>query len=473
MAKAKERKRFGNQNPTQSVKLKSKSTLGDKAIAIYEKGKYKAMPWQKNLINIMLGVNEDGLWTHTKFAYAVPRRNGKNEIVIMREMYALLNGEKVFHTAHRVQTSHSAWEKLVRRLQEAGYVEDKDFTTLKAKGAEKIEFIETDGRVEFRTRTTTGGLGEEADLLVIDEAQEYTEDQVTALQYILAASKNPQTIYCGTPPTMVSSGTVFKDLRDQALEGGSLNTAWCEWSVEEESDVYDVDLWYKTNPALGYTISERSIGDEITKDHLDFNIQRLGYWVQYNQQSAITETEWEELKVKSLPTLVSGLSVGIKYGKDGKNVAMSIAVRTLSKKIFVEALDIRSVKEGNQWIINWLLSLDIENVIIDGAGAQSILRDEMKDYKLPKPVLPTVKEIIIANSKFEQAVFGKKILHNDQASLSAVITNSEKRPIGTQGGFGYKSQYEDRDIALMDSVILAYYICSEDRKIKTKQQIYY
>ena len=466
-------KRLGNQYPTQSVKIPYTVTYGKEAIALYEKGKYKAMEWQKNILDDLLAVNDDGLYTHTKFGYALPRRNGKNEIVLIRELYALMKGEQVLHTAHRVTTGTSAWERLVRQLESSGYVQDEDFIILRAKGNEKVEFLSTGGRVQFRTRTTTGGLGEGFDLLVIDEAQEYTEDQQSALLYIVSSSENPQTLFCGTPPTMVSSGTVFTQLRNQALEGNSKNTAWLEWSVDKETNPYDVEAWYRTNPSLGTVFTERIIEDEIRADELDFNIQRLGYWVTYNQKSAITANDWNKLKVNSTPYFTGGIYAGIKYGKDGKNVSLSIALRTLSNRIFVETIDCQPIRNGNQWIINWLLSMDIEKVVVDGAGFQSILRDEMKDFRLKEPILPTVKDIIIANSKFEQAVFGKEIFHNDQPSLTEVVTNCEKRAIGTQGGFGYKSQYEDKDISLMDSIILAYYICSEQKQVKKKQRVYY
>ena len=74
-------------------------------------------------------------------------------------------------------------------------------------GLEHIE-ISGGGIIDFRTRTNNGGLGEGFDLLVIDEAQEYTSKQESALLYTVSASKNPQTIMVGTPPT-VTSGEMF------------------------------------------------------------------------------------------------------------------------------------------------------------------------------------------------------------------------------------------------------------------------
>ena len=418
-----------------------------------------------------MAVNNDGLWTHTKFGYSIPRRNGKNEVVVIRELYALMKGEQVLHTAHRTNTSHTAWERLTRLLDKAGYIKDEDYTTLKAKGNERIELVPTGGRIEFRTRTSTGGLGEGFDLLVTDEAQEYTDDQESALKYVVTDSKNPQTIFCGTPPTMVSGGMVFMNYRTETLSG-KRNAGWAEWGVEEESDPWDKELWYRTNPSLGTIFTERSIEDEIGKDNLDFNIQRLGLWVTYNQKSAISKKDWESVKVKTLPSLKGRLYAGIKYGQDGTNVALSIGVKTLSGRVFVEGIDCQSVRNGNSWIIDFIKRADVENVVIDGASGQNILSKDLQDQGVKSITLPTVKEVIVANSKWEQAIYQKTLCHKDQPSLTQITTNCLKRLIGSQGGFGYKSIFEEYDICLMDSAIMAHWACAEI-KTKKKQTIRY
>lgn len=466
--------RIGNQNPTKSVFLPSVKSEYKKAIGLYRKTDRKEQIWQENLLKHLLAKNEDNLWTHTKFGYSLPRRNGKNEIVAIRELLGLINGERGLHTAHRTTTSHSAFERLIKFLNDMGFVEKEDYKALRQFGLEKIEMIkEYTGVICFRTRSAKGGLGEGFDYLIIDEAQEYTDDQESALKYVVTDSKNPQTIFCGTPPTAVSGGTVFVNMRNKALEGGMKNTAWAEWSVDEMSDVHDKELWYMCNPSLGTIFTERSIEDEIGTDDVDFNIQRLGLWLKYNQKSAISEKDWERLKVNSLPQFKGKLYVGIKYGKDGINVAMSIAVKTLSGRIFVEVIDCQNVRNTNLWIIDFLKNANIDKVIIDGASGQNILADEIKEYGIKTNlILPSVKEIILANAKFEQGIFQKNILHNNQPSLTAVATNCEKRLIGSQGGFGYKSQFEDRDIVLLDSVILAYYLASE-KKQKNKQKASY
>jgi hypothetical protein len=59
---------------------------------------------------------------------------------------------------------------------------------------------------------------------------------------------------------MVSTGTVFTDMRDDVLGGTMEEAGWAEWSIENEpKDLTDVELWYKTNPSLGQILTERVI----------------------------------------------------------------------------------------------------------------------------------------------------------------------------------------------------------------------
>ena len=475
--------RLGVQTPTQTVVIPYSVTKGDDAISFYNSTGRTAQPWQTMQVRNIMAVNDDGLWVHTKYGYAVSRRNGKSEIAVIRALYGIAYlHENVLYTLHRTTTSHSAWIRTCRMLSNAGYTEiarkskkeeppEKSYRTSKQFGLETIEIF-GGGTISFRTRTDSGGLGEGYDLLIIDEAQEYTDAQETALKYVVSDSMNPQIIFCGTPPTVVSSGTVFFKLRDAALDGNSENTGWAEWSVESQTDPHDRESWYETNPSLGVILTERKIADEIGPDELDFNIQRLGFWIRYNLKSAVSRSEWEELKSDTLPVFSGHLYIGIKYGKDGTNIAMSVAVHTDAGKIFVEGIDCRPVRAGVGWIIEFLKTADVDQVVIDGANGQQILADAMREEKLIKPILPTVKEVIIANAVFEQMLSAKTICHMNQPSLTQSVSNCEKRPIGSNGGFGYKSIKDTSDIALMESMILALWQCSES-KVRKKQKISY
>lgn len=457
--------RKGRQTPTTSVVLPYEKTLGDEAVQLYESAGKKAQEWQQLLIYDIMARTDDDLWMHSKFGYSVPRRNGKNEVILIREIWGLVHGEHILHTAHRTTTSRSSWERLKELLDDAG-IEHKDSGAL---GQEVIKVKSTGGVVHFRTRTSKGGLGEGFDLMIIDEAQEYTDDQETSLKYVVTASPNPQTIFCGTPPTTESSGMVFMHMREAILSKGMDDTGWAEWSVEEVHKQTDVDAWYQCNPSLGTILTERAIKAEIGPNELDFNIQRLGYWIRYNLKSAVSRAEWDELQCKKLPELRSKIFVGVKYSKTD-TVAVSIAIRTEDNRIFVEGIDCRSFRDGTDWIVAFLRSIDYKAVVIDGQSGQQLLKDAMKDAHLYQAMLPKVADVIKANATFEERLAQKELCHMGQPSMICSVTNCEKRTIGTNGGFGYRSINEAYDIALMDSMILAQWICGQKTKRSTKRQ---
>lgn len=463
-----DKKRIGRQTPTASYILPYKKTISKEAVKLYELSGQKLFDWQKNVLNDLMAVNQANEWIHMQFGGSVPRQNGKNEIIATRELYGLCNGEKILHTAHLADTSHKAWERLMYLVEQS---ELPVKSSLKTKGGEKI-VIDGGGYIDFRTRTSSGGRGGSYDTVIVDEAQEYTEEQDSALSYTLTASKNPQIILFGTPPDPDTAGTVFTDFRNKTLAGENEDTGWAEWSVSKVTDNKDIEAWYETNPSLGLLFSERNIRAQTSKDQLLFNIERLGYWVEYNLKSAISEIEWDALCEKKQPQLIGDLYVGVKYNIDGLTVALSVASLTADNKVFVESVDCRPVRAGNGWIIDFLSKMKKYKVVVDGASGQQILKDEMQANKIKIPIFPKVADIIKANSEFEQGVNLKTIIHMGQPSLKQIATNIDKRAIGTNGGFGYKSILEGADVALIDSVILAHWLCLES-KGKRKQKISY
>lgn len=466
------RKKIGSQEPTIRFSIPYTKTNGSDAVALYELTKRTALEWQKNLVNDILAVDENGLWIHTRYGYSVPRQNGKGEILAIVELYALAVGLRVLHTAHLTSTSHKAWERLCALLDDL----DVAYKSIKAKGQELIE-LPDGGRVEFRTRTAKGGLGESYDILIVDEAQEYQDDQESALKYVISASPNPMTIMCGTPPTPVSSGTVFKKYRSDVLTGTAKDAGWSEWSVPEFSDVNDTELWYKTNPSLGIRLTERTVSAETGNDEgkkIDFNIQRLGLWIKHNQQSAISKTEWDKTLVDALPRFVGKMSVGIKFSRNSESVSMAIALKTTDGRIFTEIIDNKMIRDGHEWMIDFISKAksSINKIIVDGDNGKQLISDSLKAKKIQGCVLISVSEYIKANATFEQDLLNGKICRMEQPSLTNVITNCEKRAVGSHGGFAYKSMKASADDSLIDAVVLAVHAI-EEYKDPIKQKISY
>ena len=68
--------------------------------------------WQRNVLEDWLGLKA-GKWTSLTCGISVPRQNGKNALLEIRELYGMVAlGEKILHTAHEVKTAQKHFRRL-------------------------------------------------------------------------------------------------------------------------------------------------------------------------------------------------------------------------------------------------------------------------------------------------------------------------------------------------------------------------
>ena len=231
----------------------------------------KLDPWQQLVVDCWLGLDENEKYTMTSAGLAVPRQNGKNVCLEAREFFGLIiNGEKILHTAHQVKTAKKSFKRLVQMFTNKNHPEimDKVSRISFTNGEEGIE-LTNGGVIEYSARSRQAARGFDGISLVIyDEAQELTDDQVEAIMATLAASATGtrQIIYTGTPPYPRCPGEVFRRRRTTSLQNPGPHDAWHEWSVDGDSitdiNIADSSVWYSTNPSLGYHLSEEFTAEE-------------------------------------------------------------------------------------------------------------------------------------------------------------------------------------------------------------------
>src|SRR5690625_3975899 len=179
--------------------------------------------WQMVPIRGLLARREDGKFAAARVGVSVPRQNGKNAILEVRELFGIVVlGEKILHTAHEVKTARKAFLRLISFFENT-----REFPELasmvkeirRTNGQEAI-ILHNGGSVEFVARTKSSGRGFTVDVLVFDEAQELTDEILAALLPTISAAPlgNPQQIYAGTPPSGNMAGEVFTRIRNAALE---------------------------------------------------------------------------------------------------------------------------------------------------------------------------------------------------------------------------------------------------------------
>ena len=444
---------IGSQLPRIRIEPDRTYTDGAAAAALMEAYGVPLADWQRTVVDCWLGRDLAGSYTVTSAGLSAPRQNGKNVCLEAREFFGLvIRGERILHTAHQVVTGKKSFRRLERMFTDRRYPEIQKLVRYirYTNGEEAIE-LENGGSIEFSARSRQRARGFAGiSLVVYDEAQELTDDQVDAIMPTLSASATGQRqiIYTGTPPYPGCPGTVFRRRRQSCLADPAPHDAWHEWSVAADSiqDIKtdDAGLWYMTNPALGINLSEAFTAEELRTQTADgFARERLGWWspvLENKQDLAIPAAAWDACRSEQLKP-AGKTAYGVKFTYDGSTVALCGAVIPPEGPARISLIDQRPTGHGTKWLADWLnqRAEKAACVVIDGRNGADVLVDKLSEKWRAKGsvVRPTARDVVSAASTLCGAVneqtlswyFGQEILR--ESAVSAI-----KRPLAGGWAFG-------------------------------------
>lgn len=444
---------IGSQEPRIRIEPHRTSTDGSDAVLLMNEYGYSLDEWQKTVIDCWLGRDENDKYNITSAGLALPRQNGKNVCLEAREFYGLvINGEKILHTAHQVRTSKKSFRRLAAMFTDKKHPEITDIVkNIRYTNGEECIELDNGGVIEFSARSRQAARGFDGiSVVVYDEAQELTDDQVEAIMATLSASATGtrQIIYTGTPPYPGCPGDVFRRRRTICISDPGKHDSWHEWSVEgttiNDIDVSDTNLWYMTNPALGIRLSEEFTNEECRSMSADgFARERLGWWSPILTEAsnhALDEEAWKECAAETEKPN-GKTAYGVKFSIDGTEVALSGAVIGADGISRISLIKRESTARGIRWLSEWLNQRAKEAccVVIDGRNGVDVLCERIsEEWKYKDSIIrATTKDVVAAAGLLNNEVNEKTLSwFKFQEDLNDSAVNSIKRPIGGGWGFG-------------------------------------
>lgn len=433
---------LGSQEPSERVAPDYSSSDGGDAAKLLRVGGIILDPWQSDALDDWMGRSPSGKWAAPTCGGSVPRQNGKSLLVQGRAGAGmLLYNETVIYTAHLQKTATETFEEM-RVFFEHPRLKHYVAEIKTALGREQI-ILKSGARIKFLARTRNGGRGQHGDLLIFDEAQELDETSQGSFIPAISASLNPQTIYLGTPPGPDAAGTVFRSLRQRALDGTARKTAWFEFSVPEIGDPHDRSRWAAANPALGRRILPSTIEGEAEQLDADtFARERLGWWSPVAAQQAdyaLDRAAWAKC-ASDAPKPEGKTAYGVKFAADGSMVCLCGAVVPKDGPARVSLLEMQPSANGLAWLADWLNARygAASCVVIDGRNGVDVLVDRIRGtWRAKNSVIrPAARDVIAAAGEFSNSVNeGTLTWYRPQAALDESAATATKRPIA--GGYGF------------------------------------
>lgn len=411
-------------------------------------------PWQMRVLWASL-LRRGAIWAAFVVGVCVPRQNGKNAILEIRELIgARLLGERLqIHSAHLADTSMEGFRRLDDLIDANAWL-SKDVTNIRRQnGHEQITF-RGGHRIRFRTRTRGGGRGFSGSPVYFDESMYLPQVSYGAMLPVIAAQDDPQVWQTGSAVDrmIMDEGIIFTQTREQALAKAE-RVSWLEWSLDYDNpeDVpLDVmassEAQAQTNPALGIRISPEYIAAEIkTLPARTAAVERFGVgdWPPASGSTSIFDLEfWNSLaETGSKPQQPICFVFDVR--PDRSRGTIGVVGRREDLLLHLEITDQR---DGTAWIVGRIEELVRKHgpaaVLCDGIGPASSLIPELRQRGVDVKVLDS-SDMGQACAVFFDAVIQRRVRHLGTAELLSAIKGAVQRPLGDRWAWSRRNSSVD------------------------------
>jgi hypothetical protein len=370
-------------------------------------------------------------------------------------------GQRQARTWYTAQTGGDAgrtfrreWVPVVKRSALARHLR----TSLRA-GAEAFELEATGSTLTCFPPIETAMHGTDADLVVIDEAWAFDDDQGQVVEQAVFPTQlrrpNPQTWIVSAGGTIASTWLdAWLTRGEQAIAAGAGDVAVFDWGAGVDDDPADPATWWRSHPGLGDGITEEAIADELARSSTIAAFQRsiLNVWPRPRElrTGVIATDRWDALA--DLEVAPVAHVVAFDVAVDRSHACLVQAGVAGDGRAVVEVLDYRP---GTGWVVPAVRAWRAGHgggIVVADALAAAGMADQLTRAGLD-PVLTGPHQMAKACAELVDAVNGAQLAHRAQALLDDAAASAGRRALGD--GWAWSRKGSDRDISPLVAATLA------------------
>lgn len=436
-------------------------TFGHEVAAIAERLGQPFMPWQQHwalVVGEMVRDEETGVWVpaYPEAFATVMRQNGKTLWVLAHELHRATLWEaydgkpqalaysgqsgsmarQKFRKEHWPLISHSPMKAAVKRPRFAA--EDSG-----------IDFV-NGSILTIWASSEDAGHSLTVDLVCMDEIWADVDDRrEQAAIPAMATRHDRQKILASTGGTDKSTLYLRKQAlgRDAVVSGRTDGIAYLEFAFDRDDDPEDPATWRRNMPALGYTITERTVQsalDEMRGEDGDLS-EFCRAWGNVTKRTGGDRVIPAELWQKVFEG-ASKPEGRLLWAADATDAGAAVAVA--DERGRAALVDHRA---GSGWVKDRLVELVGKHggsVMLDGKGLLGHLEAPLVDAGVKVEMLGT-REMVHCCSEFMDRLADRRLKVFPYAEfaegLDAAVGGAAKRPVGDAWLWGRK--YADVDIS--------------------------
>jgi hypothetical protein len=432
--------------------------------------------WQQWYLEAACTERQDGSWAAFECGLLVPRQNGKNGILMARELagIVLFDDDLIIHSAHRMDTVLEHFRNMEQLADEFDELGKRIKRISRVNGHEGIE-LKGGRRVQFVSRARQPGRGLAGSMVVLDEAFDLNPAIIGALIPTLATrGHKAQVWYTSSPPH--ADSLVLHSVRERGRGLGTLaerRLLYAEWcgndditaaDVDQMSDAEILERLYRSNPALGiriledYMLAERRLMRATPGEYLR---ERLGVADPLDaalvaQPLPIPLEDWDACEAST--AAVGALTYAVDVTPDRRTATIAVAADSQQPdRTHIEIIEHR-VNAGTEWVAprcGELVRAHGGKVAANLSGPVGGLEVELRKECRGRLVPVADTEFVKACGEFAAAVAERRVVHDVDDEVRDALIGAQKKLVGEAWRWDRRSS--DIDISPVVALTLAHH----------------
>jgi len=328
------------------------------------------LPWQRHVAEVALEYDPDGgLLVYREVDLTVPRQCGKSTLLLAVMVHRALRFGGPQMIVYSAQSRKAALKKFrdehVVTLNASTFHKRGLYVERKSNGSEAVLWV--NGSIHaIDAPTEIAGHGTPLHFGAIDEAWAQTDDRVEqAMGPAMVAQVAPQLWVTSTAGNARSAYLYRKVIAGRANDGLDSPTAFFEWSADDDADPTDPATWRACIPALGHTITERTIRAELDKaqraNKLDiFRRAFLNQWTEIpvldEEVAKVIPIEWWDRCIDERSKVDGQRVFAVDVTPDRATTAIVVVGSSTRGGVHVETVEHRP-GQGSEWAVGRLVEL--------------------------------------------------------------------------------------------------------------------
>jgi len=457
-------------------------TLGPRVAKVMTALGYPPMPWQRYVLDVAFEIDPDtGVFAYREVGLSVPRQQGKTQTLLGVKVHRCLAWQRQ-NVVYAAQDRNHARQRL-----EDEFVPTLDLSKLRGRyrtrmtnGNEAIKWTATRSKLAITSNTEEAGHGPPLDLGVIDEAFAHKDDRLEqAFSPAMLTRPMAQLWWASAGGTEKSVWLNAKRKAGRKLiealweSGTHPGVCYVEWYAPEEFPREDPATWRMCMPALGHTVTEATIRAELDKAADDVSGFDRAYLNRTRKSVPPADPNIPKERWAALADPASQASDDLAFAVDVAPLRdwASIGVASVrgDGRMHVELVDRRP---GTDWLVPALVRLvDLWDPVAVGIDVPSrspagSLLDALAEAGIRPPDDPSAPgrgdlmvfktgEVTAACGQMADVMRTGRLVHLDQAPLTAAVNGARTRPLGDAWAWHRRSAQVD--ISPLVAVTLARY----------------